>query len=172
MDAILNVPPQVQYSSRLLHLREKRFCYVRTGMPPHPDPDLASDLVIGDDKKRFISIVIFDAVGQTYKNDDTRFFKAKFLHSEHYEVNTLFPNEGFINGCYFLGSVYFSCLLLVSSLLYFFVSTYHMNTSVITWDLTMLDLSLSTHKTWDDGDHFKSQHPFFLNTHDLCNRDT
>ena len=26
-----------------------------------------------------------------------------------------------------------------------------MNTSVVSWDLTMLDLSLTTHKTWDDG---------------------
>ena len=132
MDAIRNVPPQVQYSASLLHLGKMFFCYVRTGMPPHPHPKIASDFDIGDDKKRFISIVIFQAVRGTYKKNDTRLSKAIFLHSEHYEVNTPFPSDGFIKGCYVLGSVYFPCLLFVSSLLFFlFVSTYHMNTSVV-----------------------------------------
>ncbi|KAK9987145.1 hypothetical protein SO802_032096 [Lithocarpus litseifolius] len=73
-------------------------------MPPHPHPKIASDFDIGDDKKRFISIVIFQAVRETYKKNDTRFSKANFLHLEHYEVNTLFPSDGFIKGCYVLGS--------------------------------------------------------------------
>ena len=114
-DAIRNIPPQVQYSASLLHLGKMYFCYVRTGMPPHPHPKTASDFDIGDDKKRFISIVIFQAVRGTYKKNDTRFFKANFLHSEHYEVNTLFPSDGFIRGRFVLGLVYFSCLLFVSS---------------------------------------------------------
>ena len=132
MDAIRNVPPQVQYSASLLHLGKMFFCYVRTGMPPLPHPKIASDFDIGDDKKRFISIVIFKALRGTYKKNDTRLSKAIFLHSEHYEVDTPFPSDGFIKGCYVLGSVYFSCLLFVSSLLFFlFVSTSHMNTSVV-----------------------------------------
>ncbi|KAF3954447.1 hypothetical protein CMV_020209 [Castanea mollissima] len=101
MDAIFNVPRQVQYSSSLLHLGKMYFCYVRTGMPPHPNPILANDLVIGDDKKRFISIVVFQAIGKTC---DSRFL-AKFLHSEHYVVDSPFPNDGFIRGCYVFGSL-------------------------------------------------------------------
>ena len=145
MDAIFNVPPQLQYSSSLLHLGNMYFCYVRTGMPPHQDPILASDLVIGDDKKRFISIVIFQAIGKTC---DSRFFRAKFLHSEHYVVDSRFPNDGFIRGCYVFGSVYFSWPFhLRLNTFIFFVSTFHMNTSVVSWDLVVLDLSFSTHKT-------------------------
>ncbi|XP_065637515.1 uncharacterized protein LOC112027914 [Quercus suber] len=106
MDAIRNVPPQVQYSASLLHLGKMYFCYVRTGMPPHPHPKIASDFDIGDDKKRFISIVIFKVVRGTYIKNDTRFSKANLLHSEHYEVNTPFPSDGFIKGCYVLGSVW------------------------------------------------------------------
>ena len=145
MDAIRNVPPQVQYSASLLHLGKMYFCYVRTGMPPHLNPILANDLVIGDDKKRFISVVIFQAIGKTC---DSRFFRAKFLHSEHYVVDSPFPNDGFIRGCYVFGSVYFSWPFLLRLITFtFFVSTYHLNTSVVSWDLVVLDLSFSTHKT-------------------------
>ena len=154
MDAIFNVPPQVQYSASLLHLGKMYFCYVRTGMPPHPDPNFGNGFVTGNDKKRFINIVIFQAVRETYKKNGTRFSKANFLHSEHYEVNTPFPNRGFIKGCYVLGSVYFSCLLFVSSLLFFFFSYLHTIRMLQLFLKTMLDLSLSTH------DHFESQHPF------------
>nr|POF05641.1 hypothetical protein CFP56_28882 [Quercus suber] len=58
MDAIRNVPPQVQYSASLLHLGKMHFCYVRTGMPPHPDLNFGNGFVTGNDKKRFISILI------------------------------------------------------------------------------------------------------------------
>ena len=74
-------------------------------MPLHLNLNIACDLVTEDNKKRCISIVIFQALGETYKKDDTRFFKTNFLHSEHYEVKTSFPSVGFIKGCYVLGSL-------------------------------------------------------------------
>ena len=103
MDAIFNVPPQLQSSSSLLHLGDRKFCYVKSGMPPNSDND--SDDVIKDDRKRFISIVIFQDLGKKYKNDGTGLLQAKFHYSAHYEINSLVPNEGFINGCFFPSSV-------------------------------------------------------------------
>ena len=35
-DAFVNFPPQLQSSSSLLHMGNRYFCYVRTGMPRHP----------------------------------------------------------------------------------------------------------------------------------------
>ena len=63
------------------------------------------DHAIEDDKRRFISIVIFQALGKTYKEDATRLFSAKFLHSAHYVVNNPFPREGFIDGFFSSESV-------------------------------------------------------------------
>lgn len=119
MDAIFNVPPQLQSSSSLLHLGNRYFCYVKSGMPPNSDND--SDDVIKDDKKRFISIVIFQALGKKYEKDGTGLLQAQFLYSAHYEINSSVPNEGFINGCFFPGSVYLSCPLVLFFIIYYFL---------------------------------------------------
>ena len=133
MDAIFNVPPQLQSSSSLLHLGSRYFCYVKTGMPPHPIH--GNDHAILDDKRRFISIVIFQALRETYKQDSTRLFRAKFLHSAHYVVDTLFPSEGFIDGCFSLGLVYLSCLVFFSPFI-FPVFIYPLTISlVVSWKL-------------------------------------
>ena len=58
------------------------------------------------DESQFISIVIFKALGKTYKEDATRFFRAKFFHSAHYVVYKPFPREGFIDGFFSPGLVY------------------------------------------------------------------
>ncbi|XP_050285819.1 putative disease resistance protein RGA3 [Quercus robur] len=110
MDAIFNVPQQLQSSSTLLHLGSRCFCYVMTGMPPHPK--YGSDHAIEDDKVRVISIVIFRALGETYKEDAIRVFRAKFLHSAHYTVKTSFTNEGVIHGCFSLGWFHLSSIKL------------------------------------------------------------
>ena len=111
MEAIFNVPQQLQSSSTLLHLGSRCFCYVMTGMPPHPK--YGNDHAIEDDKVRVISIVIFRAVRETYKEGATRLFRAKFLHSAHYAVKTSFPNEGVIHGCFSLGWVNLACPLVL-----------------------------------------------------------
>lgn len=103
MDAIFNVPPQLRSSFSLLHLGNRHFCYVRTGMPP--DPINGSDLAV-DDKRLYISIVIFRALKKTYKKESTRLFRAKFLHSAHYVVDTPFSNEGSLEGCFSPGWKY------------------------------------------------------------------
>ena len=115
MDAIFNVPPQLQSSSSLLHLGNRYFCYVKSGMPPNSDD---SDDVIKDDKKRLISIVIFQALGKKYE-DGTGLLQAQFLYSAHYEINSPVPNEGFIDGCFFPGSVYLSCPLVLFFIIYY-----------------------------------------------------
>ena len=117
MDAIFNVPPQLQSSSSLLHLGNRDFCYVKSGMPPNLDND--SDDDIKDDKKRFISIVIFQALGKKYEKDGTGLLQAQCLYSAHYEINSPVPNEGFINGFFFPGSVYLSCPLVLFFIIYY-----------------------------------------------------
>ena len=117
MDAIFNVPPQSQSSSSLLHLGNRCFCYVKSGMPSNSDDD--SDDDIKDDKKRFISIVIFQALGKKYEKDGTGLLQAQCLYSTHYEINSPVPNEGFINGCFFPGSVYLSCPLVLFFIIYY-----------------------------------------------------
>ncbi|GMY08294.1 putative disease resistance protein RGA3 [Fagus crenata] len=103
MDAIFNVPPQLRSSFSLLHLGNRHFCYLRTGMPP--DPINGSDYAV-DDKRLYISIVIFRALKKTYKKESTRLFRAKFLHSAHYVVDTPFSNEGSLEGCFSPGWKY------------------------------------------------------------------
>ena len=110
MDAIFNVPPQLQSSSSLLHLGNRFFCYVKSGMPSN------SDDVIKDEKKRFISIVIFQPLGKKYENDGTGLLEAQFLCSAHYEINS---PVGFINGCFFPGSVYLSSPLVLFFIIYY-----------------------------------------------------
>lgn len=117
MDAIFNVPRQLQASSSLLHLGNRYFCYVKSGMPPNSDND--SDDVTKDDKKRFISIVIFQALGKKYEKDGTGLLQAQFLYSAHYEINSPVPIEGFISGCFFPGSVYLSCPLVLFFIIYY-----------------------------------------------------
>ena len=111
MEAIFNVHQQLQSSSTLLHLGSRCFCYVMTGMPPHPK--YGNDHAIEDDKVRVISIVIFQALGETYKEGATRLFRANFLHSADYAVKTSFPNEGVIRGCFSLGWVNLACPLVL-----------------------------------------------------------
>uniref|UniRef100_A0A2N9FNJ3 Uncharacterized protein n=1 Tax=Fagus sylvatica TaxID=28930 RepID=A0A2N9FNJ3_FAGSY len=53
MDYIFNVPPQLGSSSSLIHLGDRSFCYVMTGMPPYPTN--GSDHAIEADKKRVMS---------------------------------------------------------------------------------------------------------------------
>jgi hypothetical protein len=101
MDYIFNVPPQLGSSSSLIHLGDRSFCYVMTGMPPYLTN--GSDHAIEADKVRYISIVIFQALENKYKKDG---FRAKFLHSAHYVVETPFPNEGVIHGCFSPGSTF------------------------------------------------------------------
>nr|POE57297.1 hypothetical protein CFP56_35155 [Quercus suber] len=62
-DAFVNFPPQLQSSSSLLHMGNRHFCYVRTGMPPHPV--YGGDHAIQYEEIRFIHIAIFHAPGQT-----------------------------------------------------------------------------------------------------------
>ena len=71
-------------------------------MPPQMN---GIDDAIEDDKRQFISIVIFQALGKTYKEDATRLSRAEFLHSAHDVVDNPFPSEGFIDGFFSSESV-------------------------------------------------------------------
>uniref|UniRef100_A0A7N2M9N9 Uncharacterized protein n=1 Tax=Quercus lobata TaxID=97700 RepID=A0A7N2M9N9_QUELO len=102
-DAFVNFPPQLQSSSSLLHMGNRHFCYVRTGMPPHSV--YGGDHAVQDENIRFICIAIFHAPGQTYEKDEIRRFQAELLHSAHYVVNTLFPSNGYIWSCFSPGLV-------------------------------------------------------------------
>ena len=102
-DAFVNFPPQLQSSSSLLHMGNRHFCYVRTGMPPHSV--YGGDHAVQDENIRFICIAIFHAPRQTYEKDEIRRFQAELLHSAHYVVNTLFPSYGYIWSCFSPGLV-------------------------------------------------------------------
>lgn len=69
MDAIYIFPRQLYSSSSLLHLGNGFFCFVLSGMPPHPY------------KKRVISIVIFQNPHVGDDQTEEKYFKAKFVHS-------------------------------------------------------------------------------------------
>ena len=104
MDAFFNIPGLLQSSSSLLHLENRYFCYVRVGTRPTTRPTLHGYRLRS--RAHTVSIVIFQAlVGQTYteKAIATRFFRAKFVYSKHYE-SFLPDSKGlFIKGCYTLG---------------------------------------------------------------------
>ena len=104
MDAFFNIPGLLQSSSSLLHLENRYFCYVRVGTRLTTRPTLHGYRLRS--RAHTVSIVIFQAlVGQTYteKAIATRFFRAKFVYSKHYE-SFLPDSKGlFIKGCYALG---------------------------------------------------------------------
>ena len=104
MDAFFNIPGLLQSSSSLLHLENRYFCYVRVGTRLTTRPTLHGYRLRS--RAHTVSIVIFQAlVGQTYteKAIATRFFRAKFVYSKHYE-SFLPDSKGlFIKGCYTLG---------------------------------------------------------------------
>ena len=120
MDAIYhNLPPLVDSytSSSLLHLGNGFFCFLVSGNPELPNDHFQyiDNYPVGDDKKRVIRIVIFQALGETYgvkKDYDVEYarglFTAKFVYSAHCVINTPFPNQGRIEGFFSLGSVYIS----------------------------------------------------------------
>ena len=56
IDATCNFPPQVMSSSSLLHLGNGFFCFVLSGMSPHPE-ESNYQYVVEDKGKRVISIV-------------------------------------------------------------------------------------------------------------------
>ena len=116
MDAIFNVPLQSHCSYSMLHLGNRQFCYVRSGISVDLDGD---NQAILDDKRRFFSIVIFQALKETYKEDSTRLFRAKFLHSAHYVVDSPVSTTGFIEGCFSPGWVYFLHLLVLFFIVFF-----------------------------------------------------
>ena len=62
------------------------------------------DDAIEDDKRQFISIVIFQVRGKRYNEDATRLFK-EFLHSAHDVFDNPFPSEGFVDGFFSSESV-------------------------------------------------------------------
>nr|XP_023899825.1 uncharacterized protein LOC112011710 [Quercus suber] len=126
VDAIYhNFPPKLDSSitsSSLLHLGNGVFCFVMSGRPLHRHGYHA----IEDNKKGVISIVIFQALGDKhlrgegededededeyeYSSDEDEdegsagFFRAKFLYSAHYHINTRSRNLGDIHGCFSLG---------------------------------------------------------------------
>ena len=100
MDAFFNIPGLLQSSSSLLHLENRYFCSVRVGTGPSLHPYRLRC------RAHTVSIVIFQAlVGETYTERAiaTRFFRAKFVCSKHYESNLLDSKRLFIKGCYALG---------------------------------------------------------------------
>ena len=120
MDAIYhNLPPLVDSytSSSLLHLGNGFFCFLVSGNPELPNDHFQyiDNYPVGDDKKRVIRIVIFQALGETNgvkKDNDVEYacglFTAKFMYSAQCVINTPFPNQGRIEGFFSLGSVYIS----------------------------------------------------------------
>ena len=64
IDATCNFPPQVMSSSSLLHLGNGFFCFVLSGMSPHPE-ESNYQYVVEDKGKRVLS-----TLGQTYKKCD------------------------------------------------------------------------------------------------------
>ena len=104
MDAIYNVPRQLQSSTTMLHLGSGYFCYVRTGKPPQIHEDGVDDDDIPCNRNRFTSIVIFQtAPRETYEENMPRFFRAQFVNSKHYTFYSRFGEDVFIKGCYALG---------------------------------------------------------------------
>ena len=100
MDAFFNIPGLLQSSSSLLHLENRYFCSVRVGTCPTLHPYRLRC------RAHTVSIVIFQAlVGETYTERAiaTRFFRAKFVCSKHYESDLLDSKRLFIKGCYALG---------------------------------------------------------------------
>nr|XP_023915146.1 uncharacterized protein LOC112026686 [Quercus suber] len=121
-------PPQLDSSitsSSLLHLGNGVFCFVMAGRPLHLK-HRHGYYAIEDNKKCVISIVIFQALGDKhlrgegegedededeyeYSSDEDEdegnagFFRAKFLYSAHYHINTRSRNLGDIHGCFSVG---------------------------------------------------------------------
>ncbi|KAL0010338.1 hypothetical protein SO802_005446 [Lithocarpus litseifolius] len=104
MDAIYKFPRQLYSSSSLLHLGNGFFCFVLSGMPPHPY--ISIEGAVEDYKKRVISIVIFQNPHVGDDQTEEKYFKAKFVHSAHYVINSPFPIDGRIRGCFSLGQVF------------------------------------------------------------------
>lgn len=67
MDATCNFPPQVMSSSSLLHLGNGFFCFVLSGMSPHPE-ESNYQYVVEDKGKRVISIVVLRPLGRPTKS--------------------------------------------------------------------------------------------------------
>ncbi|XP_030931064.1 uncharacterized protein LOC115956943 [Quercus lobata] len=105
MDAIYIFPQQLYSSSSLLHLGNGFFCFVLSGMPPHPYISIDQGAV-EDYKKRVISIVIFQNPHVGDDQTEEKYFKAKFVHSAHYVINSPYPIDGRIRGCFSLGQVF------------------------------------------------------------------
>ncbi|KAK7847402.1 uncharacterized protein LOC111994502 [Quercus suber] len=129
VDAIYHkFPPKLDSSitsSSLLHLGNGVFCFVMSGRPLH-FKHRHGYYAIEDNKKGVISIVFFQALGDKhlrgegededededeyeYSSDEDEdegnagFFRAKFLYSAHYHINTRSRNLGDIHGCFSLG---------------------------------------------------------------------
>ena len=109
MDAMYTFPQQLYSSSSLLHLGNGFFCFVLSGMPPHPYISIDQGSV-EDYKKRVISIVIFQNPHVGDDQTEEKYFKAKFVHSAHYVINSPFPIDGRIRGCFSLGQVHVSIM--------------------------------------------------------------
>ena len=149
VDAICHkFPPQPDSSitsSSLLHLGNGVFCFVMSGRPLHFKHRHGYYAIEGN-KKGVISIVIFQALGDKhlrgegedeydYSSDEDEdegnagFFRAKFLYSAHYHINTGSRNLGDIHGCFSLGlvciSISFMLLFFFSSLFFFLCIPYH-----------------------------------------------
>ncbi|XP_030948173.1 uncharacterized protein LOC115972140 isoform X1 [Quercus lobata] len=94
-------PRQVAATARLLHLGNRVFLYALSGM--HPDPKFDDFNRDFEENKRVISILIFQALPLPDTHIQEGFFPAKLLYSVHYNINTTFPNQGGILGCFPLG---------------------------------------------------------------------
>nr|POF25342.1 hypothetical protein CFP56_32585 [Quercus suber] len=97
-------PRQVAATARLLHLGNRVFLYALSGMHPYPEfDDFNRDF---EENKRVISILIFQALPLLDTHIQEGFFPAKLLYSVHYNINTTFPNQGGILGCFPLGPAF------------------------------------------------------------------
>lgn len=102
---LIYFPRQVAATARLLHLGNGVFLYALSGMHPHPEfNDFNRDFQ--DENKRVISILIFQALPLLDTHIQEGFFPAKLLYSVHYNINTTFPNQGGILGCFPLGPAF------------------------------------------------------------------
>lgn len=97
-------PRQVAATARLLHLGNRVFLYALSGMHPHPEFN-NFNREFQDENKRVVSILIFQALPLPDTHIQEGFFPAKLLYSVHYNINTTFPNQGGILGCFPFGPV-------------------------------------------------------------------
>ena len=106
MDAIYNVPQEVQSSTTLLHLGSGCFCHVRAGKPP-PQIQIHDGVEDVDDapgnRDRFTRIVIFHTdPRETNEENMARCFQAQFVKSKHHKRYSRYGGDDFIKGCYSL----------------------------------------------------------------------